>query len=83
MAARILSKIFGMTTAINGHDLFKSNIFKMESIECSFSFEWLHHRISPTDLGMFLSVDPKTDSAFLSANPNPDFWSGESFLKKD
>ena len=73
MAARILSKICGMTTAINGHDLFKSNIFKMESIECSFSFEWLHHRISPTDLGMFLSVDPKMDSAFLSANPNPDF----------
>ena len=39
--------------------------------------------------GVFLSVnpktvlDPKTDFAFLSANPNPDFWSGESFLKKD
>ena len=23
------------------------------------------------------------DVAFLSANPNPYFWSGESFLKKD
>ena len=39
--------------------------------------------------GVFLSVnpktvlDPKTDFAFLSANLNPDFWSRESFLKKD
>ena len=28
-------------------------------------------------------LDLRTDFAFLSANPNPDFWSGESFLKKD
>lgn len=40
MAAQILSKIFGMATAVNGHDPYKSNIFKKENIERSFSFEW-------------------------------------------
>ena len=40
MAAQILSKICGMATAVNGHDPCKSNIFKKENIECSFSFEW-------------------------------------------
>ena len=40
MAAQILSKICGMATAVNGHDPYKSNIFKKENIECSFSFEW-------------------------------------------
>ena len=39
-AAQILPKICGMTTVVNGHDLSKSNIFKKENIECSFSFEW-------------------------------------------
>ena len=28
-------------------------------------------------------LDLKTDFAFLSANPDPDIWSGESFMKKD
>ena len=37
------------------------------------SFRWIQKRI----------LDLRTDFAFLSANPNPDFWSGESFLKKD
>ena len=36
------------------------------------SFRWIQKRI----------LDLKTDFAFLSA-PNPDFWSDESFLKKD
>ena len=43
---------------------------------CSYrvcSFRWIQKRI----------LDPRTDFASLSANPNPDFWSGESFLKKD
>ena len=40
MAAQILSKIGGMATAVNGHDPYKSNVFKKENIECSFSFEW-------------------------------------------
>ena len=40
MAAQILSKICGMATAVNGHDPYKSNIFKKENIERSFSFEW-------------------------------------------
>ena len=40
MAAQILSKIYGMATAVNGHDPYKSIIFKKENIECSFSFEW-------------------------------------------
>ena len=40
MAAQILSKIFGMATAVNCHDPYKSNIFKKENIERSFSFEW-------------------------------------------
>ena len=40
MAAQILSKICGMATAVNGHDPYKSIIFKKENIECSFSFEW-------------------------------------------
>ena len=40
MAAQILSKIFGMATAVNGHDPYKCNIFKKENIERSFSFEW-------------------------------------------
>ena len=40
-------------------------------------------------LGVFLSVNPKrildlkTDFAFLSANPDPDIWSCEFFLKKN
>ena len=37
------------------------------------SLRWIQKRI----------LDLRTDFAFLSANPNPDFWSGESFLKKD
>ena len=37
------------------------------------SFRWIQKRI----------LDLRTDFEFLSANPNPDFWSGESFLKKD
>ena len=47
--------------------------------------EWIHQFI----WAVFLSVNPKwnldlkTDFAFLSANLNPDFWSDESFLKKD
>ena len=37
------------------------------------SFWWIQKR----------NLDLKTDFAFLSANLNPDFWSDESFLKKD
>ena len=38
------------------------------------SVRWIQNRI----------LDLRTEFAFLSAlNPNPDFWSGESFLKKD